>query len=156
MNLKSQLIVVSALCLLILSACTTDPTSPTSLPPQASQTSLPSQASPTETLTPESLRPLAVTAVSIDVGAGSPGLLEIVASGDWPDLCAQLAQITSRIDGMDIQVGLYATAADPACPPDYLGVPFRIAIPLNPVELPQGSYTVTVNSVTTSFVWPQP
>jgi hypothetical protein len=156
MNLKSQLIVVAALSLLILSACTTAPTSPTSLPPQASQTSLPSQASPTEALPPESLRPLAVTAVSIDVGAGSPGLLEIVASGDWPDLCAQLAQITSRIDGMDIQVGLYATAADPACPPDYLGVPFRIAIPLNPVELPQGSYTVTVNSVTTSFVWPQP
>jgi hypothetical protein len=144
MNLKSQPIVVAALALLILSACATAPTS------------LPTQPTPTDALPPETLRPLTVLAVSIDVGAGSPGLLEIVASGDWPDLCAQLAQVTSRIEGMDIQVGLYATAADPSCPPDYLGVPFRIAIPLNPVELPQGMYTVTVNSVTTSFVWPPP
>lgn len=138
MNIKSQLIVVAALSLITLSACATAQIS---------------QPSPTEALPTETLRPLAVTAVSIDVGIGSPGLLEIVASGDWPDLCAQLAQVTSRIDGMDIQVGLYATAADPSCPPDYLGIPFRIAVPLNPVELPQGRYTVTVNSVTTSFVW---
>ena len=138
MNLKSQLIVVTALCFLILSACTTATTS---------------QPTPTEAFPSENLRPLAVTDVTIEFGAGSPGLLEIVASGDWPDLCAQLAQVTSRIDGMDIQVELYATAADPACPPDYLGIPFRIPIPLNPVELPQGTYTVTVNSVTTSFAW---
>ena len=141
MNLKSQRIVVVALTLLILSACATAPTS------------LPSQPAPTETLPTETLRPLVVTDVTIEFGPGSPGLLEIVASGDWPDLCAQLAQVTSRIDGMDIQVELYATAADPACPPDYLGIPFRIPIPLNPVELPQGTYTVTVNSVTTSFAW---
>jgi len=141
MKHKSQLIVVAALSFFIFSACATAPTSQ------------PSQPAPTETLPPETLRPLVVTDVTIEFGPGSPGLLEIVASGDWPDLCAQLAQVTSRIDGMDIQISLYATAADPSCPPDYLGIPFRIAIPLNPVELPQGTYTVTVNSVTTSFVW---
>jgi hypothetical protein len=141
MNFKSQIISVAALSLLLLSACATATTP---------------QSSPTEAPLPEILRPLTVTDVTIDTGPGSPGLLEIVASGDWPDLCAQLAQVTSRINGLDIQVGLYATAADPACPPDYLGIPFRIAVPLNPVELPQGTYTVTVNSITTSFVWPQP
>ncbi len=140
MNLKWQLIIVVALSSLVLSACAT------TQPPQP----VPAQATP-----PETLRPLVVGAVSVDVGVGSPGLLEIVASGDWPDLCAQLAKVTSRIDGTDIQISLFATAAEPSCPPDYVGVPFRIAIPLNPVELADGTYTATVNSVSTSFVWPQ-
>jgi hypothetical protein len=151
MNLKSHLIIVAALSSLVLSACATARTSQPS-PTEAVPPTI-SGPSPTEALPPETLRPLAVAAVSIDVGVGSPGLLEIVASGDWPDLCAQLAQVTSRIDGMDIHVSLYATAANPSCPPDYIGVPFRIAIPLNPVELPQGTYSATVNSVTTSFEW---
>jgi hypothetical protein len=140
MNLRWQLIMVVAVSPLLLSACATN------LTPQP----LPTQAIP-----PETLRPLVVAAVSVDVGVGSPGLLEIVASGDWPDLCAQLAQVTSRIDGTDINISLFATAADPSCPPDYIGVPFRIGIPLNPVELADGTYTATVNSVSTSFLWPQ-
>ena len=140
MNLRWQLIMVVAVSPLLLSACATN------LTPQP----LPTQAIPSETL-----RPLVVAAVSVDVGVGSPGLLEIVASGDWPDLCAQLAQVTSRIDGTDINISLFATAADPSCPPDYIGVPFRIGIPLNPVELADGTYTATVNSVSTSFLWDQ-
>lgn len=140
MNPRRQLIMIVFLSLLLLSSCATSQT--TQL--------LPTQAIPTETF-----RLLVVADVSIDIGVGSPGLLEIVASGDWPDLCAQLAQITSRIDGTEINISLLATAADPSCPPDYVGVPFRIAVPLNPVELPDGEYTVTVNSVSTSFLWPQ-
>jgi len=151
MNIKPHLIVVAALSSFVLSACATARTSQPSpteaLPPTISG------PSPTETLPPETLRPLAVEAVSFEVGIGSPGRVEIVAAGTWPDLCAQLAQVTSQIDGMDIQIMLYATPADPSCPPDYLGVPFLIAVPLNPVELPQGTYTATVNSVTTSFEW---
>ena len=57
------------------------------------------------------------------------------ASG--PDLCAQLAQITQRVEGKTFDITLLATAADPACPPDFLGLPFRIAIPINVVELPE-------------------
>jgi hypothetical protein len=153
MNLRWQLIIVVAVSPLLLSACasnqTPQPLPTEAIPPETLQ-SLPTQATP-----PETLRPLVVAAVSVDVGVGSPGLLEIVASGDWPDLCAQLAQVTSRIDGTNINISLSATAADPSCPPDYLGVPFRIGIPLNPVQLPEGTYTATVNSISTSFVWPQ-
>jgi hypothetical protein len=137
MNLRWQLIMVVAVSPLLLSACATNQTP---------------QPLPTQAIPPETLRPLVVAAVSVDVGVGSPGLLEIVASGDWPDLCAQ---VTSRIDGTDINISLFATAANPSCPPDYIGVPFRIGIPLNPVELPDGTYTATVNSVSTSFLWPQ-
>jgi hypothetical protein len=102
----------------------------------------------------QALRPLTVTDVAVDVGVGSPIPLEIVASGDWPDPCAQLAQVTSEIQGTDIRITLLATPANPSCPPDNVGVPFRIAVPLNPVELPNGTYSVVVNSTTESFVWP--
>lgn len=141
MKLRSQSILAAALSLLLLTACG---------PAPAVQ---PEQAAPPQALPGETLRPLTVTDVAIETGPGSPGLLQIVASGDWPDWCAQLAQVTSRIDGMNIQIELYATPAAPACPPDYVGVSFRIPIPLNPVQLPAGTYFVTVNSFTTSFVW---
>ena len=101
-----------------------------------------------------SLRPLDVAAVTVEVGVGSPIPLEIVASGDWPDLCAQLAEVTSQLSGSDIRINLLATPPVPSCPPDNVGIPFRIAIPLNPVELRQGTYNVTVNSATATFVWP--
>lgn len=41
--------------------------------------------------------------------------------------------------------------ADPACPTDYIGLPFRIAIPINVVQLPEGEYTVTVNGASATF-----
>ena len=35
-------------------------------------------------------------------------------------------------------------------------LPFRMAIPLNMVNQPDGTYTVTVNGVSTTFDWPSP
>jgi len=93
-----------------------------------------------------------VSNVSVDVGIGSPIPVDAFISGEWPDLCAQLAQITQHFDGTNIEITLLATAADPACPPDYLGLPFRIAIPINIVQLAEGAYTVTANGATTSFI----
>lgn len=100
------------------------------------------------------LRPIAVANVTVDVGVGSPIPVDAFVSGEWPDLCAQLAQITQRVEGKTFDITLLATAADPACPPDFLGLPFRIAIPINVVELPEGQYTVTANGATTSFSVP--
>lgn len=97
------------------------------------------------------LRPIPVSNVTVDVGVGSPIPVDAVVSGQWPDLCAQLAQITQRFQDNTFEMTLLATAADPACPPDYLGLPFRIAIPINVVELPEGTYTVTTNGATTTF-----
>jgi hypothetical protein len=105
---------------------------------------------------PAALRPLAVEAVTVEVGVGSPIPVEIVASGTWPELCAQLAQTTIKIEGTRIEVTLLATPAQPDCPPDYMGLPFRVAVPLNGVGLPEGTYTVSVNGVTAEFVWPMP
>ena len=72
----------------------------------------------------------------------------------WPDLCAQLAQINQRFQDKTFEITLLATAGDPACPPDTLGLPFRIAIPINVVQLPEGAYTVTVNGAATTFTVP--
>jgi len=97
------------------------------------------------------LRPIAVSQVGVEVGIGSPIPVHAVVSGEWPDLCAQLAEITQRFDDYTIRVTLLASAADPACPPDYLGLPFRIDLPINVVELPEGTYTVVVNGVSATF-----
>jgi len=103
---------------------------------------------------PAGLRPIPVSNVTVDVGVGSPIPVDAFVSGEWPDLCAQLAQITQRFQGKTFEITLLATAADPACPPDYLGLPFRIAIPINVVQLPEGTYTVTANGATTTFTVP--
>jgi hypothetical protein len=100
------------------------------------------------------LRPVVVEHVGFQVGVGSPIPVDIVASGTWPDLCAQLAGLHQSVDGFQIQIDLWATPENPNCPPDHLGVPFRMAIPLNPVELPAGTYEVSVNGVSNSFDWP--
>ncbi|MEJ2711124.1 MAG: hypothetical protein P8074_26190 [Anaerolineales bacterium] len=99
------------------------------------------------------LRPLEVADARVEIGVGSPIPVEVVVSGDWPGLCAQLAQITQRVRGQRIEIGLLATPADPQCPPDYAGIPFRIAVPLNLAEAPQGPYTLIVNGFETSFEW---
>ena len=99
------------------------------------------------------LRPIIVKDVQVEVGEGSPTPVDIFVSGEWPDLCAQLAQSQFLRDGSEIELTLLATPADPDCPPDFLGLPFRIAYPLNVVELPQGAYTVTVNGVSEPFEW---
>jgi hypothetical protein len=100
------------------------------------------------------LRPISVQDVSVEIGVGSPIPVDIFVSGEWPDLCAQLAQSTFFRNGSKIELTLLATPEDPDCPPDFVGLPFRIAYPLNAVELPPGEYTVTVNGVDTTFVWP--
>jgi hypothetical protein len=100
------------------------------------------------------LRPIAVEAVEVQIGVGSPIPVDVFVSGTWPDLCAQLAEMTQRIAGPKIAIELLASPVKTDCPPDYLGLPFRIAIPLNVVELPHARYSVVVNGVSTSFDWP--
>jgi hypothetical protein len=57
-------------------------------------------------------------------------------------------------NGFQIDVTLLASTTAPG-PPDYVGLPFRFELPLNIVEMPQGTNTVTVNGVSTSFEVPE-
>jgi hypothetical protein len=96
---------------------------------------------------------ISVEHVGVQVGEGSPIPVEIVASGSWPDQCAQIAEVKSKVDGFQIDITVLASTVE-ACPPDHLGLPFRFALPLNIVELPEGTYTITVNGTSTTFDLP--
>ena len=151
------LVIIAAL---VLSACATPagPPSATELPvvtdvPVATQ---PEPAAPADTpVAPpaDGLRPIEVQDVQVEIGEGSPIPVNVMVSGTWPDLCAQLAQVEQRIAGSMIEIDLLATPPQADCPPDHLGLPFRIAIPLNVVELPGGTYSFSVNGVETAIAW---
>jgi len=112
-------------------------------------------SAPVETLTTVTNdRSLAVEDVQVQIGVGSPIPVDIFVSGTWPDLCAQLTAIQQQISGFTINITILTTPAAPNCPPDQVGLPFRIAIPLNGVQLPEGAYTITVNGTRTNFTWP--
>lgn len=102
---------------------------------------------------PQNTQPMTVNAVEVLVGIGSPLPVEIVVSGTWPSLCSQIADIKSSIDGFQIDISLLASMAD-SCPPDNVGLSYRFAIPLNVVELKEGTYTITVNGVSTTLDLP--
>ena len=109
---------------------------------------------PTDTASPNSGSEaqilISIEHVEVQIGVGSPIPVEIVADGTWPDLCAQISEVQSKRNGFQIDVTLLASTTSP-CPPDYLGLPFRFALPLNIGEMPPGTYTVTVNGVSTTF-----
>jgi len=123
------------------------------------------QASPTDPNPPEEtgsdpqvetgpdLQSIAVTAVSIEVGQGAPIPVEAIINGEWPNPCAQLAEVRQSVDGARFEINLLATPAQPDCPHDSNGPPFRLALPLNMVPMPAGAYTVVVNGVQAAFDW---
>ena len=106
-----------------------------------------------ETILPDGYRAIPVEKVEVEVGVGSPIPVEVVASGTWPDLCAQIAEVHSEVDGFEIDVTVLASTTSP-CPPDQLGLPFRLAFPLNVVEMEAGTYTISVTGTSTTLDLP--
>lgn len=91
-----------------------------------------------------------VDSVSIDYGNGSPLPVHAIVSGNLPNACAQLGEVRMHRDAATFFVRLVAyVPAQSDCNPDTL--PFRLEIPLNIVNLPEGPYEVNVNGATASF-----
>jgi hypothetical protein len=101
-------------------------------------------ASSSDEATSGSLVPIEVAHVQVEVGIGSPIPIYVQVAGTWPGLCAQLAAVEQQVSDFHFDISLLAHPGDPDCPPDHMGVPFGLALPINVVGLPQGSYTVTV------------
>lgn len=143
------------LLVLILAACTAPvPSSPGEAPVQPTRVvAQAATATPAPALVAAANRPIEISAVVVEIGVGSPIPVEAVASGSWPDLCAQLAEVRQEFDGARFEIRVSASPAEESCPPDPVGVPFRLAIPLNMVNLAPGSYTVAVNGVEAPFEW---
>jgi hypothetical protein len=143
--MKTRVISISLLLFtLILNACS----------PFAVASSSGEQPTPVvETIPPAGYQPVTVDRVEVEVGVGSPIPVEIVASGTWPDLCAQIAEVQSEVNGFQIDVTVLASTTE-TCPPDHLGLPFQYAFPLNVVEMEPGTYTITVNGANTTLDLP--
>jgi hypothetical protein len=91
-----------------------------------------------------------VDSVNVDVGVGSPIPVKAIVSLNLPNSCAQLGEIRLHRDGTAFFVRLIAGIPQGEnCQAD--SIPFRLEIPLNIVNLPEGPYVVNVNGATASF-----
>jgi hypothetical protein len=102
----------------------------------------------------ESRVAMIVEHVGVEIGAGSPIAILVNIAGTWPTLCAQLAEITVEQEGNHFEISLLTDPGPPDCPPDRLGLPFGITIPINGVELANGHYTVSVHGLSAGFAVP--
>lgn len=88
--------------------------------------------------------------VAVEVGVGSPIPVRAIVDVNLPSSCAQLGEMRLHREGTTFYVRLIADVSERAdCQAD--SIPFRLEIPLNIVNLPEGPYGVNVNGATTSF-----
>lgn len=99
-------------------------------------------------------QPITVDQVEVEVGVGSPLPVHVIVSGFMPDPCSQVEHTEIKLDGSNFVITLFATpdVGGPAvdgCIKDPMY--FKMGIPLNVVDLPAGSYSVTVNGSHADF-----
>lgn len=91
-----------------------------------------------------------VESVNVEIGVGSLFPVHAIVGLSLPNSCAQLGEVRLHRDGNIFYVRLIADLSERAdCRVD--SIPFRMEIPLNIVNLPEGPYEVNVNGVTASF-----
>ena len=99
-------------------------------------------------------QPIAVDQVEVETGVGSPIPVHVNVSGWMPDPCSQVEYTEIKQDGSKFIITLFATpdiggSAVDGCIKDPMY--FKMGIPLNVVDLPAGSYSVTVNGSRADF-----
>lgn len=88
--------------------------------------------------------------LSIFVGVGSPIPVNAIVSGTLPKGCGQLGEAQIKRDGNTFFVRLISEMpTETECNP--VGFSFRLELPLNIVNLPEGTYEVNVNGTVTTF-----
>ena len=96
---------------------------------------------------------LKVNDVQLQIGVGSPMPVDAFISAELPDSCAQLADVKVMQQDFTFDITLRVTPGTrEECFRDTL--PFRMVVPLNMVNQPEGTYTVNVNGASTTFQWP--
>jgi hypothetical protein len=91
-----------------------------------------------------------VDSVKVEIGVGSPIPVQVIVALNLPNSCAQLGEIRLHRENITFYVRLIADISERAdCRED--SIPFRLEVPLNTVNLPEGPYEVNVNGVTASF-----
>ncbi|MDT8306561.1 MAG: hypothetical protein RRC07_11550, partial [Anaerolineae bacterium] len=146
--MKRILLVLSLTMLVILSGCALSPLTITSSSGEAPTPMVEESVAIVEM---ENRVAMIVEHVGVEIGVGSPIAILVNIAGTWPTLCAQLADITVEQVGNNFEISLLTDPGPPDCPPDRLGLPFGITIPLNGVELAEGHYTVGVHGLSAAF-----
>jgi len=91
-----------------------------------------------------------VASLNVEIGVGSPIPVHVIVGLSQPNSCAQLGEVRMHREGTTFYVRLIADVLERAdCRVD--SIPFRLEIPLNTINLPEGPYEVNVNGVTASF-----
>jgi hypothetical protein len=102
---------------------------------------------------PNYLDDVFVDNVAIEVGQDSPLPVKAVISASLPKSCGQLGEVQMNREGNVFYVRLIAELpAQTDCNNDPL--PLRVEVPLNISGLPEGTYEVIVNGVSTTFELP--
>jgi len=152
--IKSQFILVAAV--LVLAACApTAIVSSSGVQPtpvvETQEAVQPATAVPTTA--PRELPKLKVHDVQMQIGVGSPFPVDAFISAELPDTCAQLAEVKMTQKDLSFEITMSVTPGTrEECFRDTL--PFRMVVPLNMVNQPEGTYTVNVNGASTTFQWP--
>jgi inhibitor of cysteine peptidase len=81
-----------------------------------------------------------------------PASVGAIVSGNLPDGCTELGEAVVTHEGNTFLVEL-PTTRDPDAMCTMALVPFQVAIPLDVLGLPAGTYTVDVNGVTDTFTF---
>ncbi len=131
---------------LILTAC-----SPFTIVSSSSQQPTPVESSDTRS---DGYQLITMDDVKVEVGVGSPIPVFVHVNGNLPDPCSQVEHTEIKQDGTNFIISLFATpdAGGPAvdsCIKD--PTPFKMSIPLSVVDLPAGTYSVTVNGTRAEF-----
>jgi hypothetical protein len=147
-TMKSILLVLSLTMLFVLSGCSLSPLAITSSTGEASSPVVEESVAVVEM---ENRVAMIVEDVGVEIGVGSPIAILVNIAGTWPTLCAQLAGITVEQVANNFEISLLTDPGPPDCPPDHLGLPFGITIPLNGVEMADGHYTVSAHGLSAGF-----
>lgn len=112
------------------------------------------QPAPVEEVETWDYQPITIDQVEVEVGVGSPIPVHVIVSGFMPDPCSQVEHTEIKQDGSNFIITLFATPdlggpAVDGCIKDPMY--FKMGIPLNVVDLPAGSYAVTVNGSRADF-----
>jgi len=142
-----RLIIVTALPILILSACNTGGTDEEATPTTESVAAEPTQATGEGEVTTGAAP---VDSLEILVLESFPVQVNVIASGSLPDSCTRLEEpIVEQVDNSFNIVLPTSRPADLVCTQAL--EPYDKVIQLDVEGLPAGTYTVTVNGVSDSF-----
>ena len=149
--MKKKLLLSVVALTLLLASCAQPATSPTPTEalPEPTATTGPTQE-PTAVeggiVTEEAM----VESIEILLLESFPIQVHVVAQGNLPDSCTEIAEITEERDGDTFRVTITTSRpADAMCAA--VLVPFEEVISLDVVGLPAGVYTVNVNGVSDTF-----